>query len=97
MTDELDRLVARMRRDDPSFGTAYDLQVDRARLVLPIITARRDRGWSQRDLARAAGIQQPVLARLELGETDPRASTLLKLAGALDLTLTWIPQAQRSA
>ena len=97
MTDELDRIVARMRRDHPTFGAEHDLQVERASLVLPIIEARRARGWSQRDLARAAGIQQPVLARLEIGDTDPRASTLLKLARALELELSWIDRSRRSA
>lgn len=97
MTDELDRIVTRMRTDDPEFGVDYDRHVERAELVLPIIHARRARGWSQRDLAREAGIQQPVLARLELGDTDPRASTLLKLARALDLQLTWTRQPRRSA
>jgi ribosome-binding protein aMBF1 (putative translation factor) len=96
-TDDLDRIVERMRRDDPSFAPHYELQVARAMLVKPIVDARRARGWSQRDLAREAGIQQPVLARLEVGDTDPRASTLLKLARALELELTWTEQPRRSA
>jgi DNA-binding XRE family transcriptional regulator len=97
MTDDLDRIVARIRKDDPTFAPDFELQGARALLVKPIIDARRARGWSQRDLARAAGIQQPVLARLEVGDTDPRASTLLKIARALDLELAWVPEPRRSA
>jgi ribosome-binding protein aMBF1 (putative translation factor) len=96
MTDDLDRIVARMRREDPSFAPDYELQVERAQLVSPIIAARRARGWSQRELADRAGIRQPVLARLEVGDTDPRASTLLKIARALELDLTWT-SSRRSA
>ena len=97
MTDELDRMVTRMRGDDPAFGSEYDLYVERAAIVLPIVEARRARGWSQRELASRAGVQQPVLARLERGDTDPRASTLLKLARALDLQLTWQRLPRQSA
>jgi hypothetical protein len=34
---------------------------------------------------------------LEVGDTDPRASTLLKLARALELELAWLPGSRRSA
>ena len=46
---------------------------------------RRVRGLSQRALAERAGMSYPILARLELGQTDPRLSTLEKLAEALGI------------
>jgi predicted transcriptional regulator len=48
---------------------------------------RAVRGLSQRALAERAGVGYVVIARLELGQTDPRLSTLTKLAEALKLTV----------
>jgi transcriptional regulator with XRE-family HTH domain len=44
---------------------------------------RRARGLSQRALAEQAGVGYVLVARLELGQTDPRLSTLHRLARAL--------------
>ncbi len=45
------------------------------------------RGLSQRELAERADVGQVLIARLELGQTDPRLSTLEKLAEALGIRL----------
>lgn len=37
---------------------------------------------SQRDLARAAGVQQPAVARIERGAVVPRVDTFRRLLGA---------------
>lgn len=45
--------------------------------------ARRRAGMTQRDLARATGIPQPAIARIESGRVSPRFATLERLlAGA---------------
>lgn len=48
---------------------------------------RAVRGLSQRALAERAGIGYVIIARLELGQTDPRLSTLERLAEALRVTV----------
>ena len=48
---------------------------------------RAARGLSQRALAEKAGVGAVLVARLELGQTDPRLSTLAKLAEGLGLTV----------
>jgi transcriptional regulator with XRE-family HTH domain len=62
---------------------------------------RTVRGLSQRALAERAGMVYPMVARLELGQTDPRLSTLERLAEALSIDvvdlLTGPPQANRHA
>ena len=45
------------------------------------------RGLSQRALAERAGVGYVLVARLELGQTDPRLSTLRRLAEALNVTV----------
>lgn len=48
---------------------------------------REARGLSQRALAERAGVGYVLVARLELGQTDPRLSTLRRLAEALNVTV----------
>jgi len=46
---------------------------------------RTIREFSQRALAARAGMPYPMIAKLELGQTDPRLSTLRRLAEALGI------------
>jgi transcriptional regulator with XRE-family HTH domain len=54
------------------------------RLGMQIRLARVERGLSQERLALEAGMQRAALSRLERGMIDPKATTLHKLAFALD-------------
>ena len=47
---------------------------------LSIMALRLKHGWSQRDLARILGTQQPHISRLEAGTVDPQLGTINKLA-----------------
>jgi transcriptional regulator with XRE-family HTH domain len=48
---------------------------------------REQRGWSQAELARAAGMTQPAVARFEAGGTVPTLPVLERLANALGADL----------
>jgi len=48
---------------------------------------RRERLWTQQDLADRTGIRRPNIARLERGAGLPNLSTLLKVAVGLELSL----------
>jgi transcriptional regulator with XRE-family HTH domain len=47
--------------------------------------ARESRGWSQHELAAAAGMHQRQISYVERGERDLRLTTLLRLLSALEL------------
>jgi transcriptional regulator with XRE-family HTH domain len=49
--------------------------------------ARRRAGMTQRDVARAAGVPQPAVARIERGHVVPRMNTLERLLRACGVTL----------
>jgi len=51
-------------------------------------TARERAGLTQRDLARRARTAQSVVARIELGETSPSWSTLVRLLKAAGFALS---------
>lgn len=46
---------------------------------------RKRKGYSGVELASILGVDKQFLSRLELGQSDPRLSTLIRLAQALDL------------
>ena len=48
---------------------------------------RAARKLTQATLAEKAGVGDVLVARLELGQTDPRLSSLRKLAAALGVTV----------
>jgi len=45
---------------------------------------RLELGLTQHDLAARAGVSQPLIARIESGDVDPRLSTLHKIFNAFD-------------
>lgn len=52
------------------------------------IRDRRNKlGLNQHQLAEISGIQQYQISRIERGDLDPRISTTMKLAAALDMTM----------
>ncbi len=53
--------------------------------------ARQLRGLSRRRLSLAAGLSQTLVQRIEAGHiSDPRSSTLSKLAATLDVSAAWL-------
>lgn len=47
---------------------------------------RRDKGWTQSELANACGIRLGQISKIERNETDPKLSTIYALMKALDCT-----------
>ncbi|MDO1559503.1 helix-turn-helix domain-containing protein [Brevundimonas sp. 2R-24] len=66
-------------------------------LVDALRQARREKGWSQRDLSARAHLTQAQISRIENGEVDPQVSTLLELARSLDLDLQLVPRSAITA
>jgi len=63
----------------------------RVALISEIISARQEKGLTQKDLESVSGVKQPVIARLEHGTTDPQLSTLLKVLAPLGKTIAIVP------
>lgn len=89
MADErTDWAQLRQRRmAEPGATEAYDA----ARLAFELGAAvrglREEHGWSQTQLAQAAGMTQSAVARFEAGGTVPTLPVLERLARALDVEL----------
>ncbi|WP_455615876.1 helix-turn-helix domain-containing protein [Eisenbergiella sp.] len=59
----------------------------RVALIGEIIKAREEMGISQKKLEELSGVRQPVIARLERGNTSPQLDTILKILAPLGKTL----------
>ena len=59
-----------------------------ARLIDELIELRKARGWTQQDLAKACGLTQSGVARIESKKSVPTLVTLQKIVSALDATLS---------
>ena len=64
------------------------MPVQCARLIDELIELRKARGWTQQDLAKACGLTQSVVARIESKKSVPTLVTLQKIVSALDATLS---------
>ena len=52
--------------------------------------ARRERGWSQAELARRMSVPQPAVAEWESGRKAPNMKNLVHLAKLLDVGFEWL-------
>lgn len=63
----------------------------RVSIIGELIKARRELGISQKKLEELSGVKQPVIARIEKGNSDPRLDTLLKILAPLGKTIKIVP------
>ncbi len=76
------------RMDEPGARRAYQAAKLAHELGRNIRELRTQRGWTQSQLADAAGMTQPAVARFEAGGTIPSLLVLDRLAAAIDADLT---------
>lgn len=63
----------------------------RVALIGELIKARQEKGISQKRLEELSGVKQPIIARMEKGNTSPQIDTLLKVLVPLGKTLAVVP------
>lgn len=59
-----------------------------AQIIDEIISARLDKGLSQRDLAKLCNMKQSTVAWMETFQAVPRLDTLVKIAYSLGVKIT---------
>ena len=61
-------------------------------LAKQILAARKNKGFSQRQLSSLAGLPQPHISKIESGSVDLRISSLTAIARALELEFVLVPR-----
>ncbi|MBC7460140.1 MAG: helix-turn-helix transcriptional regulator [Thermoleophilia bacterium] len=82
------RLDQQLMEEDPEAMAEYERTRPQHDFVLAMVEARNERGWTQRDLATAMGVSQPVIARLESGDHDVKLNTVGAVCKALGIEFT---------
>ncbi len=67
----------------------------RVALIGELVKARREQGITQKQLEKMSGVKQPVIARMESGDTNPKIDTILKVLASLGKTLKVVPLENR--
>lgn len=70
---------------DPDFRAEWERTALARAVAIEIVRYRAEHGLSQRALADSLGMKQPNIARLELGEINPKIETLMLLSSRLGL------------
>lgn len=73
--------------DDKDYFNISNMVSD---IIVKLIAKRIELKMSQRQLAEKTGIKQPMIARIEKFESIPRLDTLIRIANALGLIVTFV-------
>ena len=68
---------------DPEFKKLWEEDELEYQIISMIISARAEKGLTQSDLSRIAGIRQSNISRIESGKCTPSIDSLNKIATAL--------------
>lgn len=68
------------------------MSYDTEAIAASLKEARASKGLSQRDLSVISGVPQAQISRIEAGTVDPRTTSLIALAHALDMELALVPR-----
>ena len=72
---------------EPEFEKVWEDSKTEYQLRLAMIEARNQAGMTQADIAKATGMKQAAVSRLENGETNPTLRTIKRIAAATGKTL----------
>jgi DNA-binding XRE family transcriptional regulator len=90
----LREVTAESRSAGPDALQALEAYGEHFRLARQIILVRKCLGWTQQRLAKASGVQQSEISRIERSQGNPTYSTLEALARAANMTVALIPRRQ---
>ena len=63
----------------------------RVAIIGELIKARQEKNISQRELEQLSGVKQPIISRMEAGETSQQLDTVLRVLALLGKTLAVVP------
>ena len=77
----------------PELYTAEEIRESDLRVAIigELIKARQEKQMSQRQLEELSGVKQPIISRMESGETSPQLDTVLRVLAPLGMTLAVVP------
>ena len=83
-----------LKNEDEESRRVFQTAEDTAKLINRLSGERIRQGLTQEELARKAGLKQSAVARMESVKSIPRLDTVLKVADALGLEMTFVQKAK---
>jgi transcriptional regulator with XRE-family HTH domain len=80
-------LFDELEDSSPAFRSAWALEEPRMRVAQNVYRLRGERGLTQEELARRAGMRQQRIVELERGDTGSTQDTLVRIATALEVDI----------
>ncbi len=81
------RELLREDLSDPAFRAEWERTAVARAVAIWLCRYRAQEGLTQEQLAARLGLKQAAVGRLELGEVEPKVSTLLRLSSALGVPI----------
>ena len=90
--NDFDEFMKEVAKDSGAAGetAAFDAYGEHFRLALQVIRLRKDRHWTQQQLAKVSGVQQSEISRIERGQANPTYRTLQQIAQAVKKTVSFV-------
>lgn len=85
------RYIDEQTESDVQLKVELEEAFETTRVAVALARFREERGMSQHALARASGVLQPMISRIESGDQSPSLATLGKLMTALQASFTLYP------
>jgi ribosome-binding protein aMBF1 (putative translation factor) len=83
--------------DDANVSSAERAKIEfEVELIGKLIAAREAKGFTQQQLADAAGIKQSAVARMETLKATPQIDTLFKVLTPMGFKLAIVPMDERT-
>lgn len=77
-----------LKNEDEESRIAFETAEDISRVIVELIEARVERGFTQHQLAEKTGLKQSAIARMESLKSIPRLDTIVKVANALKVRIS---------
>ena len=90
--NDFDGFMKEVEKESAEAGQAeaFAAYGEHFRLALEVIQLRKDQGWTQQQMAKASGVQQSEISRIERGQANPTYRTLTALAHAAKKTVGFV-------
>lgn len=82
-----DEVWEELKNENEESKQVFEVAEEVSRVIVQLIEARVDQGYTQRQIAAKCGLKQTAIARLESIRTIPRLDTIIRYANALGLVI----------
>ena len=85
--NNIDTFLIELEKNNETFKKWGDLYRIEENIIKTIISTRKKKGLTQKEVAEMTGLKQPTIARIENNVNSPQLDTLIKILDALDLKI----------